>query len=97
NISISNQNYELFQNYPNPFNSITNIKFKLKSGMLNSGFAEIKIYDITGKLIKVLTSKKYEAGEHTVRFDASGLPSGVYFYRLTAGEYNAVKKMVLIR
>jgi len=93
NISISNQNYELFQNYPNPFNSITNIKFK----MLNSGFAEIKVYDITGKLIRVLTRKKYEPGEHTVRFDAAGFPSGVYFYRLTAGEYNAVKKMVLIR
>ena len=101
NISISNQNYELFQNYPNPFNSITNIKFKLKSGMpdfsLNSRFAEIKVYDITGKLIRVLTSKKYEAGEHIVRFDASGLPSGVYFYKLTAGEYNAVKKMVLLK
>jgi len=93
NISISNQNYELFQNYPNPFNSITNVKFK----MLNSGFAEIKVYDITGKMIRVLTSKKYEAGEHTVRFDAAGLPSGVYFYRLTAGEYNAVKKMVLLK
>jgi len=86
--------YKLYQNYPNPFNSITNIKFKLKSGMI---FAEIKVYDITGKLIRVLTSKKYEAGEHTVRFDAAGFPSGVYFYRLTAGEYNAVKKMVLIR
>jgi len=85
--------FQLNQNYPNPFNSITNVKFK----MLNSGFAEIKVYDITGKLIKVLTNKKYEPGEHTVRFDAAGLPSGVYFYRLTAGEYNAVKKMVLIK
>ncbi|MBM4159075.1 MAG: T9SS type A sorting domain-containing protein, partial [Ignavibacteria bacterium] len=83
----------LEQNYPNPFNSITNVKFK----MLNSRFAEIKVYDITGKLIRVLTSKKYEPGEHTVRFDAAGLPSGVYFYKLTAGEYNAVKKMILIR
>ena len=60
-------------------------------------FAEIKVYDITGKLIKVLTSKKYEAGEHTIRFDAAELPSGVYFYKLTAGEYNAVKKMVVIK
>jgi len=101
NYSDIPEKYTLMQNYPNPFNSITNVKFKLKSGMpdfsINAGFAEIKVYDITGKLIKVLTSKKYEAGEHTVRFDASGLPSGVYFYRLTAGEYNAVKKMVLIR
>ncbi|MBM4159180.1 MAG: T9SS type A sorting domain-containing protein [Ignavibacteria bacterium] len=97
NIQFTNteipKHHSLYQNYPNPFNSITNVKFK----MLNSGFAEIKVYDITGKLIKVLTSKKYEAGEHTVRFDAAGLPSGVYFYRLTAGEYYAVKKMVLIR
>ncbi|MBM4158884.1 MAG: T9SS type A sorting domain-containing protein [Ignavibacteria bacterium] len=93
NSSEIQEEYKLLQNYPNPFNSITNIKFK----MLNSGFAEIKIYDITGKLIRVLTSKKYEAGEHTVRFDAAGFPSGVYFYKLTAGEYNAVKKMVLIR
>jgi len=98
-VSANNQSepmpdkYILFQNYPNPFNSITNVKFL----MLNSGFAEIKVYDITGKMKRVLTSKKYEAGEHIVRFDAEGLPSGVYFYKLTAGEYNAVKKMVLIR
>ncbi|MBM4158785.1 MAG: T9SS type A sorting domain-containing protein [Ignavibacteria bacterium] len=88
----------LEQNYPNPFNSITNIKFK----MLNSGFAEIKVYDITGKLIKVLTSKKYELGEHTVRFDASELPSGVYFYKLEiSGDngkiYSETRKMILVK
>jgi len=99
NISILNRNYELFQNYPNPFNSITNIKFKLKSGML---FAKIKIYDIKGKMIRVLTSKKYEAGEHTVRFDAAGLPSGVYFYRLEiSGDngkiYSETRKMILVK
>jgi len=96
NISISNQNYELFLNYPNPFNSITNVKFK----MLNSGFAEIKVYDITGKMIRVLTSKKYEAGEHTVRFDAAGLPSGVYFYMLLIDEgreYRETRKLILIK
>jgi len=86
--------YKLYQNYPNPFNSITNIKFKLKSGMI---FAEIKVYDITGKLIRVLTSKKYEAGEHTVRFDAAGLPSGVYFYKLGAGDFSQTRKMILLR
>jgi len=86
--------FQLNQNYPNPFNSITNIKFKLKSGMI---FAEIKVYDITGKLIRVLTSKKYEAGEHTVRFDAAGLPSGVYFYKLGAGDFSQTRKMILLR
>ena len=99
-------NYILEQNYPNPFNSITNIKFKLKSGMpdfsLNSGFAEIKVYDITGKLIRVLTGKKYEPGEHTVRFDASELPSGVYFYKLEiSGDngkiYSETRKMILVK
>ena len=100
-------NYILEQNYPNPFNSITNVKFKLKSGMpdfsLNSGFAEIIIYDITGKLIRVLTSKKYEAGEHTVRFDAAGLSSGVYFYRLEITDsksnkiYSETKSMIYIK
>jgi len=96
NISILNRNYELFQNYPNPFNSITNVKFK----MLNSGFAKIKIYDITGKMVRVLTSKKYEAGEHIVRFDASELPSGVYFYRLLIDEgreYRETRKLILIK
>jgi len=70
--------------------------------MLNSRFAEIKVYDITGKLIRVLTSKKYEPGEHTVRFDAAGLPSGVYFYKLEiSGDngkiYSETRKMILVK
>ncbi|MBM4158786.1 MAG: T9SS type A sorting domain-containing protein [Ignavibacteria bacterium] len=86
--------YELYQNYPNPFNPTTKIKFDLPENTR----VTIKIYDILGREMRTLLNSEYrESGRHIIEFSASGLASGVYFYRLTAGEYNAVKKMVLLK
>ncbi|MBM4158563.1 MAG: T9SS type A sorting domain-containing protein, partial [Ignavibacteria bacterium] len=86
--------YELYQNYPNPFNPTTKIKFDLPENTR----VTIKIYDILGREMRTLLNSEYrESGRHIIEFSASGLASGVYFYRLTAGEYNAVKKMVVIK
>ncbi len=85
--------YSLGQNYPNPFNPTTGIRVQL------SGDREIRlvVYDLLGREVAVLANGRYVAGEHTFRFDGSNVSSGVYFYRLTAGGYTAVRKMALIR
>lgn len=86
--------YKLCQNYPNPFNPITNIKFQ----MLKKGNAEIKVFDITGKLIKVLLNENLNSGEYRVTFDGSNLSSGIYFYSLFAeGKRIDTKSMVLLK
>jgi photosystem II stability/assembly factor-like uncharacterized protein len=84
----------LFQNYPNPFNPITNIKFQ----MLKHGFVEIKIFDITGKLVKVLINEKLYSGEYSAKFDAGELPSGIYFYSLYIDGLKVdTKKAILLK
>ncbi len=84
---------ELDQNYPNPFNPTTGIRVQL------SGDREIRlvVYDLLGREVAVLANGRYVAGEHTFTFDGSNLSSGVYFYRLTAGDYTAVRKMILTK
>jgi hypothetical protein len=85
--------FALFQNYPNPFNPITNLKFQ----MPRPGFAELKIFDILGREIAALVNEKLGAGTHQVNWDAASYPSGIYFYRLIAGDFNESKKMMLIK
>jgi FG-GAP-like repeat/Secretion system C-terminal sorting domain len=85
--------YKLFQNYPNPFNPMTNVKIQIP----NNGFVNLIVYNITGKEVAVLVNEELNAGEYSVDFDASHLASGVYFYRLAAGEYSEVRKMVLLK
>jgi len=87
--------YPLEQNYPNPFNSITNVKFQLKSGMLNGGNAKIIVFDILGKEIATLVNEKLQPGTYQVNFDGSSLTSGVYFYRLTTDNFTETKRMIL--
>ncbi|MBM4158806.1 MAG: T9SS type A sorting domain-containing protein, partial [Ignavibacteria bacterium] len=71
---------------------------KIKFDLPENTRVTIKIYDILGREMRTLLNSEYrESGRHIIEFSASGLASGVYFYKLTAGEYNAVKKMVLIR
>jgi photosystem II stability/assembly factor-like uncharacterized protein len=85
--------FSLGQNYPNPFNPSTTIKYSVPvNGMVN-----IRVYDMIGRSALVLVNQVMEAGEHSISFDASKLSSGVYFYELTAGDYKAVKKMILIK
>ncbi len=84
----------LNNNYPNPFNPSTNISFNLGS----TGFATVKIYNLLGQEIATLANGVYTGGEvHTVRFNASNLPSGVYLYSLRSGGKSELKKMLLLK
>jgi len=84
---------ELHQNYPNPFNAQTNISYNLAE----AGNVSVKVYDISGRLVVAFVDGYQEAGEHQVTWDASDVSSGVYFYKLTCGDYTASKKMNLLR
>jgi photosystem II stability/assembly factor-like uncharacterized protein len=83
----------LEQNYPNPFNPVTTIRFTLPQ----QGFVTLKVYDILGEEVITLLSGEFLAGQHSVRWDASNKPSGVYFYRLESGSFVQTKKLVLLR
>lgn len=94
NKSNSAPNYfDISQNYPNPFNPVTNIKYNLPKDI----FVTIKIYDITGREIKTLINEFKTSGSHIVTFNGTEFASGMYFYRIQAGEFTQVKKMVLIK
>ncbi len=83
----------LYQNYPNPFNPSTKIKFVIPK----SSFVNLKVYDVLGREIVTLVNEEKSAGEYEIEFDATGLPSGVYIYKLQAGSYTSFKKMILLR
>jgi hypothetical protein len=85
--------FELLQNYPNPFNPTTTIKYDLPS----ASRVELRLYDLLGREVTTLVNEVQTAGYHSVRFDASGLASGVYFYRMKAGEFTQTKRMLLLR
>lgn len=85
--------YKLFQNYPNPFNPTTTISWQSPV----SSHQTLKIYDILGNEVTTLVDEYKEAGRYTLNFDASRLSSGVYIYRITAGEFTDVKKMVILK
>lgn len=87
------QTFSLEQNYPNPFNPVTKIKFTLAS----NEYTTLKVYDIIGKEISTLVNNQMEKGHYEINFDASNLPSGVYFYTLNAGGYKETRKMILMR
>lgn len=86
-------NYKLLQNYPNPFNPSTNINFQLPE----NGPVNISIYDINGKLFEELVNKNLSAGNHLIELNAVNYPSGIYFYRITSGNFTDVKKMILVK
>lgn len=85
--------FQIYQNYPNPFNPITKIKFDLP---LTSDVS-LKIYDILGKEIATLINEEKSAGRYEVNFEAADLSSGVYFYKIKAGDYNQIRKMILLK
>lgn len=85
--------FSLAQNYPNPFNPKTNIEFRIS----DFGFVTLKVYDILGNEIATLVNEEKPAGEYEVEFDATSLTSGIYYYRLTAGNHSSTKKMILMR
>jgi predicted GH43/DUF377 family glycosyl hydrolase len=85
--------FVLKQNYPNPFNPTTTIKFQIP----NSKFTTLKVYNILGKEVSTLVSKKLNPGIYTYTFNGKNLASGIYYYQLVAGDYQEVKKMILLR
>jgi hypothetical protein len=85
--------FNLSSNYPNPFNPTTTISYQLPK----SGWVTIKVYDILGNEVKTLVNENKSPGSYTVNFDAGRLSSGVYIYRIAAGEYTAARKMMLIK
>jgi hypothetical protein len=85
--------YALNQNYPNPFNPSTTIKYALPQ----ASHVNLSVFNTLGQRVALLVDGKQEAGYHEVNFDASGLTSGVYFYRLQAVEYTETKKLILMK
>ena len=85
--------FQLEQNYPNPFNPYTSIQYAAGTRQ----FVSIKIYNVLGNEVATLVNEEKPAGEYKVEFNGSDLPSGLYFYRLEAGNYTETKKMVLIK
>lgn len=85
--------FDLEQNYPNPFNPSTMIRYRLPL----SSFVTLKVYDLLGREIAILVNGKEEAGNHEIKFSSTNLPSGIYFYKLDAGNFSSVKKMMLVK
>ena len=85
--------YTLEQNFPNPFNPSTIIQYSLPV----TAPVVLKIYNVLGQEVKTLVNQNQKAGKYTVRLDASSLASGMYFYRLQAGEFSQVKKLLLLK
>jgi hypothetical protein len=87
------KNFSLNQNYPNPFNPSTTINYNLPVDSKVS----LKVYDLIGKEVAGLVNGFQTRGSHSVNFNAKNLTSGIYFYRITAGDYKDVKKMILVK
>jgi Arylsulfotransferase (ASST)/Secretion system C-terminal sorting domain/Cep192 domain 4 len=97
NISSVEQNnvikdYFLFQNYPNPFNPSTNISYQIPK----SGYVSLILYNTLGQKVKTLVNEFQNNGSYSLKFDATDLPSGIYFYRLKVNRFSSVKKLVLL-
>jgi len=87
------KDFALSQNYPNPFNPSTNISFDIPK----ASFVKLTLYNILGTEVKVMTNEYLAAGRYSIKTDASELPSGTYFYRITAGTFTDTKKMILVK
>ena len=85
--------FKLYDNYPNPFNPSTSIHYSLPV----SANVSLAVYDVNGRIVKTLVSRYQEAGDYSINFDAGGLTTGVYFYKLQAGEFTESKKMMLVK
>jgi len=98
-LNISNSDFTMLQqpsfilSYPNPFNPVTTIQYKLPQ----RSDVQITIYDLLGREVTTLVSKTQEAGIKSVQWDATNVPSGMYFYQIRAGEYVQTRKMVLLK
>jgi hypothetical protein len=91
--SESPREFLLLQNYPNPFNPNTTIKYALPK----ASQVRLSVYDMLGRQVSVLVNEKRDPGVHEVKFDGSGLSSGVYLYRLRAGDFVQTRKLLLLK
>jgi len=91
--NITLDRYQLLQNYPNPFNPTTQISYVLQK----QGLVTVKVFDVLGREVKTLVNQEQTSGLHTVNFDASGLASGMYIYKIDAGSFHNSKKMLLLK
>ncbi|MCC7159354.1 MAG: T9SS type A sorting domain-containing protein [Ignavibacteria bacterium] len=103
-VGITNNNsdfpaeFSLSQNYPNPFNPSTTINFQIPADGKRHAFnTQLIVYDIMGKEVKVLVNKLMQPGNYSIDFDGSSIASGMYFYRITSGEFSDTKKLVLVK
>jgi len=85
--------YKLYQNHPNPFNPTTTIQYELPE----RSDVQITIYDLLGKEITIMPSENQDAGYKSIQWNASNVPSGMYFYQIRAGEFVQTKKMALLK
>ncbi len=92
------KNFELHQNYPNPFNPTTTIKYSIPAvETRHASSVQLNVYDILGGEVKTLVNEVKSPGNYEVNFNASNFASGVYFYRLQAGNFIQTKKMILMK
>ncbi len=87
------ETYSLHQNYPNPFNPKTTISFDLPE----ESFVNLVVYDINGRIVSTLVTEQLSEGSYNAIFDASNFPSGIYIYKITAGSFSQIKRMLLIK
>ncbi len=92
-INLTPSRFELFQNYPNPFNPTTTIQYAIPK----AEHVTLKVYDELGKEVSTLVNENKEAGQYRVNFNGSNFASGIYYYRITAGDFTEVKKLMLLR
>ena len=96
-LSESNSNlpdkFKLFQNYPNPFNPLTQIVFNIPQ----AGKVKLQVFNTLGQKIMTLLDKPLSIGQYQVTFDGQNLPSGIYYYRIDANDFQQVKKMILLK
>jgi hypothetical protein len=83
----------LYNNYPNPFNPTTNISYSLPQ----TSFVTLKVFDLTGREVSTLVNEQKSAGKYEVEFNGGNLSSGIYFYRISSGNFSQTKKLVLIK
>ncbi|MCR4416905.1 MAG: T9SS type A sorting domain-containing protein [Ignavibacteria bacterium] len=93
--------FKLYQNFPNPFNSETTIRYSIPSTLFSKGYpkvnVKIKLYDLQGKELKTLVDEDVSSGKFEKKIKLEDLTSGIYLYRITAGEYSETKKMILLK
>jgi hypothetical protein len=104
NNTDSPSDFKLYQNYPNPFNPTTKIKYSIPSVQTHSDASvQLKVYDILGREVATLVNEVQLAGNYEIEFNSTEtnshttLPSGVYFYKLDAGSFHQIKKMILLK